>query len=227
MGNRCNISGMDAEKFCLKWNEFEENIRHSFQALRHQKKLFDVTLATDDGHQIEAHRVILSSGSDFFYDIFTKCAQTNMLVYLKGIPKSELEYIIDFLYYGETFVTQDELNSFLTTAQELKVKGLQTLDEETTNIELKPNIEEPDFTKQSLISPKVGESYLSTVQNKVSYSNEIILANDDEESDIINENLDLDEKLKSMIERSQGLWKCKVCAKISNHKGTILRHSET
>ena len=30
-----------------------------------------------------------------------------------------------------------------------------------------------------------------------------------------------------MIERSQGLWKCKVCDKISNHKGTILRHSET
>ena len=126
---------MDSEKFCLKWNEFEENIRHSFQGLRHQQKLFDVTLATDDGHQIEAHRVILSSGSDFFGDVFSKCMQTNMLVYLKGIAKSELENIIDFLYNGETFVTQEELNSFLVTAQELKVKGLQTVDDETKTFE--------------------------------------------------------------------------------------------
>ena len=130
---------MNTEKFCLKWNEFEENIRHSFQGLRHQQKLFDVTLATDDGHQIEAHRVILSSGSDFFSDIFSKCTQTNMLVYLKGILKPELENIIDFLYNGETFVTQEELNSFLVTAQELKVKGLQTVDHEINDIESKQN----------------------------------------------------------------------------------------
>jgi len=123
MGNRRIISSMNTDKFCLKWNEFEDNIRHSFQALRHKQKLFDVTLATDDGHQIDAHRVILSSGSDFFGDVFSKCTQTNMLVYLKGILKSELENIIDFIYNGETFVTQQELNSFLVTAQELKVKG--------------------------------------------------------------------------------------------------------
>ena len=129
--NRRIILRMNTEKFCLKWNEFEENIRHSFQGLRHQQKLFDVTLATDDGHQIEAHRVILSSGSDFFSDVFSKCAKSNMLVYLKGILKPELENIIDFLYNGETFVTQEELNSFLVTAQELKVKGLQTVDDET------------------------------------------------------------------------------------------------
>jgi len=221
--NHCNISGVNSEKFCLKWNEFEENIRHSFQAFRHQQKLFDVTLATDDGHQIEAHRVILSSGSDFFSDVFTKCVQSNMLVYLKGILKSELEKIIDFLYNGETFVTQEELNSFLVTAQELKVKGLQTVDHNITNIESKPNFEEPEFTKQSLISLIKTESRRS----KVFSNNELIPVEDDDKSDIAIKNLDLDEKLERMIEGSQGLWKCIVCNKTSNRKANIMNHAET
>ena len=34
------------EKFCLKRNEFETNIRESFRNLRKEERLFDVTLAT-------------------------------------------------------------------------------------------------------------------------------------------------------------------------------------
>ena len=47
------------------------------------------------------------------------------------------------------------------------------------------------------------------------------------ESNIANKNHDLDETLGRMIERSQGLWKCKVCNKTSNMKGNIIRHGET
>ena len=37
------------DKYCLKWNEFEANIRESFKTLREEERFFDVTLATDDG----------------------------------------------------------------------------------------------------------------------------------------------------------------------------------
>jgi hypothetical protein len=43
------------EKYCLKWNEFEGNIRQSFGKLREEERLFDVTLATDDGQHIQDH----------------------------------------------------------------------------------------------------------------------------------------------------------------------------
>ena len=72
------------EKFCLRWNEFETNIRESFRNLREKKILFDVTLATDDGQHIKAHKMILAAGSDFFSDIFLKTDHNNMLIYLKG-----------------------------------------------------------------------------------------------------------------------------------------------
>ena len=113
------------EKFCLKWNEFEANIRESFRNLREEERLFDVTLATDDGQHIKAHKMILAAGSDFFSDIFLKTDHNNMLIYLKGISSAELENITDFLYNGEANIAQGELTQFLETAQELQVKGLK------------------------------------------------------------------------------------------------------
>jgi len=101
------------------------------------------------------------------------------------------------------------------------------VDEEITDIESKTNFEEPEFAKQSLILHKETESCPSPRQNKVLSNNEIILANDDNESDIANKNLDLDEKLEKMIEKSQGLWKCKGCNKTSNQKHHITYHAET
>ena len=56
---------MGNEKFCLRWNDFENNISVAFRELREDKDFFDVTLACDD-EQIQAHKVILSACSPFF-----------------------------------------------------------------------------------------------------------------------------------------------------------------
>merc|ERR1712129_254968 len=112
------------ETFCLKWNEFEANIRESFKTLRDEERLFDVTLATDDGQHIRAHKMVLSAGSNFFSDIFKKTNHSNMLIYMKGISSAELEPVTDFMYKGEAFITQDYLTKFLGTAKELQIKGL-------------------------------------------------------------------------------------------------------
>ena len=83
------MSNMD--KWCMKWNEFDTNIRESFRTLREDQRLFDVTLVTNDGQHIQAHKIILSAGSHFFSDIFLKSNQTNMLIFLKGIDSVQLE----------------------------------------------------------------------------------------------------------------------------------------
>merc|ERR1719186_2057738 len=134
------------EKFCLKWNEFESNIRESFRELREEQTHFDVSLATDDGHQIEAHKIILSAGSQFFSDILRKTKHTSPFIYLKGIKGVELALVVDFLYNGEVYIAQEELNTFLEAAQELQVKGLQSNQEENESapnqtVETKSDIE--------------------------------------------------------------------------------------
>ena len=60
-------------KYCLKWNNFETNIRDSFRKLREDQILFDVTLATEYGEYIKAHKMVLAAVSNFFNDIMLIC----------------------------------------------------------------------------------------------------------------------------------------------------------
>ena len=54
------------EKFCLKWNEYQENIVSGFKDLRHDKEFTDVTLACGDGQLAEAHITVLTTFSPLF-----------------------------------------------------------------------------------------------------------------------------------------------------------------
>merc|ERR1719209_264952 len=119
------MNNMDMDKFCLNWNGYDTNIRDSLRKLREHQRLFDVTLVTDDSQHIPAHKIILSAGSNFFSDIFTKTNHGNMLVYLKGISSDKLEPVIDFIYNGEVFITQEQVKVFIETGKDLQVKGLE------------------------------------------------------------------------------------------------------
>ena len=55
-----------SEKLCLKWNDFQDNIKSAFGNLREDTDFADVTLACEDGQQVEAHKVILAASSPLF-----------------------------------------------------------------------------------------------------------------------------------------------------------------
>ena len=42
-----------SEKLCLKWSEFQDNVKVAFGSLREENEFADVTLACKDGQQIE------------------------------------------------------------------------------------------------------------------------------------------------------------------------------
>jgi broad-like protein len=114
---------MGSEKFCLRWNDFESNISSAFRELRDDKDFFDVTLACDD-EQIQAHKVILSACSQFFRNVLRRNPHQHPLLYLKGVKFTDLQSVLNFMYHGEVNVAQEELNSFLAVAEDLRVKGL-------------------------------------------------------------------------------------------------------
>jgi len=114
---------MANEKFCLRWTDFESNIGVAFRELREEKDFFDVTLVCNED-QIQAHKVILSATSPFFRSILKRNPHTHPLIYLRGVKLNNLQSVLDFMYNGEANVAQEELNSFLAVAEELKIKGL-------------------------------------------------------------------------------------------------------
>ena len=113
-----------SEKLCLQWNDFKNNVSSSFGDLRGDSDFTDVTLACEDGKQVEAHKVILASSSPFFKDILKRNKHPHPLIFMRGLKSEDLVAIVDFLYFGETNIFQENLDSFLVLAEELRLKGL-------------------------------------------------------------------------------------------------------
>ena len=113
-----------SEKLCLQWNDFQENIKSAFGSLREDNDFTDVTLACEDGQQVEAHKVILAASSPFFQKLLGRNKHPHPLIYMRGMKSEDLLAIVDFLYRGEANVFQENLDSFLAIAEELQLKGL-------------------------------------------------------------------------------------------------------
>ena len=112
------------EKLCLKWNNFQANLYSAFGRFRDDLDFADVTLASDDGKQFETHKIILASSSPFFMEVLRKNKHPHPLIYMRGMKSENLFAIIDFLYYGMANVFQENLDSFLSIAEEFELKGL-------------------------------------------------------------------------------------------------------
>ena len=112
------------EKLCLQWNDFKENVASSFRDLRTDQEFTDVTLACEDGKQIEAHKVVLAASCPLFMEILKGTKHPHPLIYMRGSRSDDLLAILDFLYFGEAEVFQENLESFLGLAQELRLNGL-------------------------------------------------------------------------------------------------------
>merc|ERR1719342_1111340 len=113
-----------SEKLCLQWNDFRANVNSAFGKLRDDREFTDVTLACEDGQKLEAHKVILAASSPFFEKILQTSKHPHPLIYLRGFQSKGFSSILDFLYFGEANIYQEDLDSFLAIAEEIKLKGL-------------------------------------------------------------------------------------------------------
>ena len=46
-----------SQKLRLKWDDYQENLTIAFLSLREDNEFADVTLASEDGQQMDAHKV--------------------------------------------------------------------------------------------------------------------------------------------------------------------------
>ncbi|KAK3909551.1 Protein bric-a-brac 2 [Frankliniella fusca] len=114
---------MAAEQFCLRWNNFQSNIASALGSLKAEQDLVDVTL-TCGGKSVKAHKVILSACSPYFRSVFKENPCQHPVVILKDVRYEDVLALLSFMYQGEVFITQDQLSTFLETAELLQVRGL-------------------------------------------------------------------------------------------------------
>ena len=224
----------NSEKLCLKWNDFQENTISSFEVLRNDQEFADVTLACEDGTQVEAHKVILASSSPFFMEILKRNKNPHPLIYMRGIKADEMVAMVDFLYCGEAKVNQENLDSFLALAEELRLEGLtsgaggnngQEHVPEKIPLQSFAQKEQPSESQLDLPNP-INVSNLKTEQETSSKLPVALFSVEAHQ---------LDEEIKSMMEVSENMVQignikrrakiCKVCGK-EGQTADIMRHIE-
>ena len=79
-----------------------------------------------------AHRVILASASPFFEAIFRKNTHSHPLIYIRGMNSVELEQALDFMYFGEVSIAEEQLEAFLTLAEDFQLNAFKSSTDQDT-----------------------------------------------------------------------------------------------
>ena len=101
-----------SKKLHLQWNDFQDSVKNAFVSFREECDFADVTLACEDGHQFEVHKVVLAASSPFFENILRKTNHSHPLLYMRGVGREDLATMLDFLYRGEANIFQENLEAW-------------------------------------------------------------------------------------------------------------------
>ena len=210
-----------AEKFCLKWNDFQSNTSNTFRKLRTSDHFFDVTLVSDDQQQISAHKVVLASSSEYFKNILTSNTHSHPMLCLSGVNAGDIKNMLDFMYHGEIQIFQDDLDQFLEIAQRFHLEGLiQNKQENYTDTqEFKYEASQESANIMDLVPESENEPINHQTKEKI-----ISLVANYESIE------ELDQKIEEMFEKVEGdnqKRRCIPCGKISSMVANARNHAET
>jgi len=115
--------GTSDQRFSLRWNNYQSHLVTAFESLLEEKDFVDVTLGVE-GRKLPAHKMLLSACSPYFRDLLKGNPCQHPIIVLRDIKYDDLFSLLQFMYNGEVNVAQDQLNSFLKSAESLKIRGL-------------------------------------------------------------------------------------------------------
>ena len=200
-----------AEKLCLQWNDFTENVKTAIGNLKEDTDFTDLTLFCEDGNQIRAHKVVLAASSPTLQKVLKRSQHSQPMIYMRGLKSEDLSAMIDFLYGGEANVLQENLDSFLALADELQLKGLTGQDRMPQQ-----EVISSENVKQLFKGASKIPKHLKSITEAEDPSNAVEVLRFDFEG--VGE---LTEKAKSLMEKTssltpdgkRSLYACKVCGK--------------
>ena len=160
---------MESSRVKLNSEDHSKNFIRTVGELFQNKVLTDITLVCDDKVTIEAHKVVLSAGSNLFRDFLSNNTHSHPLMFLKGIKHFHLQPLIQFLYHGEATFPQNIINEIVSTAQYLEITELNDTANENQKIDesnMPFNTPKPEAHSHSEPSSQDGEEMGSTFSEK-------------------------------------------------------------
>lgn len=99
--HRCSEGGggemATTQQYSLRWNNYLRHLTYSLDNHRLNDDFVDVSLCVD-GRKIKAHKVVLSSCSSYFKEIFKENPHPHPVIIFKFIKFEDLNSIVEFMY---------------------------------------------------------------------------------------------------------------------------------
>ncbi|XP_059487817.1 zinc finger and BTB domain-containing protein 14-like isoform X14 [Neocloeon triangulifer] len=143
---------MASHQYSLRWNNYVKHVSTAFEALRCDRDLVDVTLSCE-GKKIPAHKMLLSACSSYFKSLFKENPCQHPVIIFRNVAFDDLMALVDFMYKGEVNVEQEQLASFLNTAELLEVQGLTNSGKDVEKS--KTTVEEEKTVKNDDVQPEI------------------------------------------------------------------------
>ena len=120
---------------------------------------------------------------------------------MRGLRGPDLVSIMDFLYFGEANIEQENLESFLELAEELKLKGLTNGNENMADekFDNKTASKVKDAVRRSESLPHNSTKRMKTLETVDNIGKQVAVSN---ENKIFADSSGLDEQIRSMITKT-------------------------
>jgi len=207
-----------SEKFSLKRDDFKEASVNNFSKLRLSSEYNDVTLVGEDHKNISAHKLILSSSSEYFRSILKEHEGSHSLICLDGVSSQDIENFLNLIYTGVLQIFQEDLERFLKLSQRLKLEGL---------VELDGLVENHNKSSRNCIKDEI-----QPLEENV--SNESVVSDENEKnqpvlkfsSDCLPSTEELDLTIKGNIKKSINGYECICCGRVFKASNHAVEHVE-
>ena len=131
-------------KLLINSNTHHSSLIENFNKLYKRNLHTDVTLVTEDHIKIQAHKIVLCAGSEFFNEFLVGAScGSGTLVFLRGVTESILVSLLEFLYLGETRVKQNCFDDFMKIANDLKISEIKGKKDEQDSDTAEAHLLEP------------------------------------------------------------------------------------
>merc|ERR1712126_745384 len=173
MGTVHNIN-MDGTNVNLNWADFSANLLDSLRETWSDDSFSDVTLVFDDETRIGANRTLLASISPLFKNVLKTKSSQNPYFFMFGLDSTMVKFLLDFVCTGQTEISKESLELFLTTAEKLKLKAFSD-DIVRTIPDLQANEDSLSFDENVVFNLDEEEEFLKDIED----DNKSVMTSDD------------------------------------------------
>ena len=171
-----------------------------------------------------AHKVVLSSSSQYFKNILKTNKHSHPLLCLTGFTSMDLKNVLDYVYEGEVQIFQRDIDKFLDIAQRLKIEGLLSSHKENGEGQMKC------MSNQSVVTELKYDIKTFEKVNEISYKKDSYDATNSVVSLCSNLSLDeIEQKISEYVGKNENNdYICNLCGKVGGyHIRNIKNHIET